>query len=164
MLKTKKLCECEQDQIVLQDKDGMFQRQISRKMKCSRWTRKTILNRFRERTDVKRIQRTGRKKVTSPRDNRFITRKSIKNRRNYSMRTLQRHIFHKYRPELLEGLLWSTVWKATKPGRNRVFLERMWNNVFNVLKTIQTRPLDNGRKSYGSDENNWDKILVYMYF
>ncbi|XP_029639705.1 uncharacterized protein LOC115214815 [Octopus sinensis] len=85
MPKTRVLSECERGQIVAHHEDGMSQRQIAQKMKCSRCAVQTTLKRFRETKDVKTIQRTGRKKVTSPRDDRSIIRQSLRNKRKTSL-------------------------------------------------------------------------------
>ena len=84
MPKIRELSEFERGQIIAHHNDGLSQRKIAEKMKCSRCAVQTTLKRFMATKDVKTAQRSGRKKCTTSCEDRSLIRQSLRNRRKTS--------------------------------------------------------------------------------
>lgn len=68
---------------------GMTQSAIAKKIKCSRCAVQSALDRYRKTGTHLNRERTGRKKLTTHREDRFLIRTSIKNRKKRQINWLQ---------------------------------------------------------------------------
>lgn len=80
MSKTRELSVSERSQIVILHKQGLSQVEISKIMKCSRKAVQNAINRFSETGSYENRPKTGRKRILSPRNHRFLNRISLRNR------------------------------------------------------------------------------------
>lgn len=84
MPKTKELTVAERAQIVLLSTQGCTQSEIARRMKCSRCAVQTTLKRYKETGTYENRAKSGRKRRTSYRTDRYLYRIALKNRRKSS--------------------------------------------------------------------------------
>lgn len=81
MAKTSELTVAKRAQIVLLASQKVSQRNIAKQLKCSRCAVQTTLSRHAESGSYENRAKSGRKRATTPREDRFLERASLKNRR-----------------------------------------------------------------------------------
>lgn len=84
MVKVKELSQIERAKIVFMLEEGYTQSEIAKTMKCSRCAVQYTLNRHRIFNTFSSLPRTGRKKITGAREERFLVRTSLQNRKKTS--------------------------------------------------------------------------------
>lgn len=77
MPKKKELTIAQRSQIVLLSSEGNSQVQISKKMKCSRCAVQTTLKRFKDTGTYENRTKSGRKRRTTARTDRFLERMAL---------------------------------------------------------------------------------------
>lgn len=81
MPKTRELSEVERSQIVILKKQGLSIHEIARQLQFSRCAVRTTIRRFEETRCYKSKPRSGRKKITTVKQDRILQRMSLRNRR-----------------------------------------------------------------------------------
>lgn len=84
MPKKKELTVAERSQIVLLSREGYSQVQISKKFKCSRCAVQTTLKRFKDTGTYENRAKSGPKRGTTARTDRFLERMALSDRRKSS--------------------------------------------------------------------------------
>lgn len=99
MPKKRELSEVERGQIVLLKKQGVSIHEIARQMNFSRCAVRTTIRRFEEIGCYKNKPRSGRKKVTTIREERILERMSLRNRR-LSSKDLSSQLYQQYKVKI----------------------------------------------------------------
>ena len=80
MVKTRELSESERRIIVGQYRAGVKQRDIAVNMHCSQSTVSRTISKFRNHQTLKNLPKSGRPKVTTPREDRSMVRYALRQR------------------------------------------------------------------------------------
>lgn len=80
MPKTRELTEIERQKIVLLKSQGRNISDIARQVRCSRSTVRLTINRYEETKTFKNRPKSGRKKITTAREDRLLERNCLRNR------------------------------------------------------------------------------------
>lgn len=84
MPKTSELSLAERVKIQLLFEEGKNQTQIAKEVKCSRCAVQNAIKRYSQTGSHVNREKSGRKKITTPREDRFLIRSSLKNRKKTS--------------------------------------------------------------------------------
>lgn len=164
MPKTRELTIAERSQIVLLHSQGMSQRKIAKQLKCSLCGVQTTLKRKEETNLLENRPKSGRKRVSNVRQDRFLIRNSIKDRFKTSKdlrNELQEHCGVDLSARTVRRRLQAAGLHGRKSRKKPLLSKTQIKKRLIFAQKYKNWTIDDWSKVIWSDESNVEVCILY---